>query len=228
MYVSSGHEAPERSGVLAFQTKITAKPTISESEPLPDWSRRFADPIPVQNGKPTLRHVREGPTGDFAIRSPLPRRCSVSVLAAIHAKGRPHLSRLPLTPSRCTTAFDFRRPFRRGLRLARPPFALGIGLHGADRLRLRANRLPLRIADRLGQHLMQLGLGRRRRLCHLATISLLISRLPWPSAQPSIVRNFSGRLAALSRIPLMPSVCRCAEKPSPGLVALGPSLFYRA
>src|SRR5262245_12088530 len=88
------------------------------------------------------------------------------------------LSRLPPTTSRCTNAFDFGRAFRCGWLFARPPFALGIGLHVADRLRLRVNRLGLRIADRLGQHLMQLSLGGCGRLCHLATISLSTSRRP--------------------------------------------------
>src|SRR5579871_6529359 len=148
--------------------------------------------------------------------------------AAPLVKGRLHLWRLPLAGSRCTKAFDFGRAFRRGSRAARPRFALGIGLLVADRLRLRVNRMRLRIADRLGQHLMQLCLGRRRRFCHLATISLSTSRLPWPSAQPSIVRNFSRKLAALFRIPMLVSVYRRAEKPPPGLVALDPSLLYRS
>ena len=68
---------------------------------------------------------------------------------------------------RCTSAFDFGRAFRRGLRVARSPFALGIRLHVAGLFRLRVNGLGLRIADRLGQHLMQLSLGRCGRLCHL-------------------------------------------------------------
>ena len=62
----------------------------------------------------------------------------------------PALSRLPPTASRCTNAFDFGCAFRCGWLFGRPPFALGIGLHVADRLRLRVNRLGLRIADRLG------------------------------------------------------------------------------
>jgi hypothetical protein len=143
-------------------------------------------------------------------------------------EGLPALSRLALTAGRCTNAFDFGRAFRRGLRAATPPFALGIGLHITDRLRLRFNWLRLRIADRLGQHLMQLGLGRRGRLCHLGPISLSTSRLPWPSAQPSIVRNFSRRPPALPRIPLVASVYRRAETPSPDFVAPGPFLFYRS
>jgi hypothetical protein len=85
-------------------------------------------------------------------------------------QGSPALSRLPLTASRCTDAFDLGGAFRRGSRAARP--ALGIGLNVANRLSLRVNRLGLRIADRLGQHLMQLGLGRCGGLCHFATISL--------------------------------------------------------
>jgi hypothetical protein len=93
-------------------------------------------------------------------------------------RGPPALSRLPLTASRCTNAFDFGRAFRCASRVARPPFALGIGLLVADRLRLRFNRLGLRIADRLGQHLKQLRLGRFGRRCHLATISLSTSQLP--------------------------------------------------
>jgi hypothetical protein len=146
---------------------------------------------------------------------------------AIRSPRRHALSRLPLPASRCTNALDFGRAFRRGSHVARPTFVLGIGLHVADRLGLRVDGLRLRIADCLGQHLMQLRLGRPGGLCHLAAISLSTSRLPWPSAQPSIVRNFSKRLPALSRIPL-PSACRRAETPSPYLVALGPSLFYRS
>src|SRR5215469_7615082 len=143
-------------------------------------------------------------------------------------QGSPALSRLPLAASRCTNAFDFGPAFRRGSRTARLPFALGIGLHVADLIRLRVYRLGLRVADRLGQHRMQLSLGRCRRFCHPAAICLSTSQLPWPSARPSIVRNFSRRLPALPRIPLMPSVYGRAETPSPGLVGLGPSLLYRS
>jgi hypothetical protein len=86
--------------------------------------------------------------------------------------GSPALSRLPLTASRCTNVFDFGRAFRRATRVARPPFALGLGLLVADPLRLRMYRLGLCVADGFGEHLMQLSLGRCGRLCHLATISL--------------------------------------------------------
>ena len=130
---------------------------------------------------------------------------------AAQDSGRPHYRGCRL---RTDTRNAF-RAFRRGSRVAKPSFALGVGLHVAD-FRLRFNRLGLRIADRLGQHLKQLRLGRFGRRCHLATISR------------SIVRNFSRRRAALSRIPLMPSVYRRAERLSQGLVALGPSLFYRS
>jgi hypothetical protein len=48
-----------------------------------------------------------------------------------------------------------------------------------------------------------------------------ISLLPWLSAQPSIARNFSGRLPATFRIPFR-SVCRRAETSAPRLVAESP------
>ena len=113
-------------------------------------------------------------------------------------------------------SFDLGRAFRRASR-------------GADRLGLLvADRLRLRIADRLGQHLIQRSLARCGSFCHFATISISTSRLPWPGARPSIVRNFSRRLPVLSRIPLLPSVFRRAETPSATLVAPGPSLFYRS
>jgi len=79
---------------------------------------------------------------------------------------------------RCTNAFDFGRAFRCGMRVAWLAFALWLGLHVADRLRLRINRLGLCISDRIGEHLVQLGLGRCGRLCHLATISLSTAPLP--------------------------------------------------
>ena len=117
---------------------------------------------------------------------------------------------------------------RRALGVARRPFALRIGLRIADRLRLRVDLLGLRIADRLGQHLMEFSLGRCGTHFHLATISLSASRLPWPGAQPSIVRSFSRRLPALSRIRLLLSVYRFAETPWPSLHAPGPSSSYHS
>jgi hypothetical protein len=90
-------------------------------------------------------------------------------------------------------------------------------------------RLGLCVADGFGEHLMQLSLGRCGRLCHLATISLSTSRPLEPSAQPSIVRNFSGRLPALFRIPWLLSVCyQRAEKSFQPFFARGPYLFYRS
>src|ERR1700758_5421969 len=83
-------------------------------------------------------------------------------------------------------------------------------------------------SDSLGQHVMQLSLGRCGTFCHFVTNSLWTSRLPSPTARPSIVHNFSRRLPALVRIPLPPSVYWRAETPFPTLVALGPSLFYRS
>ena len=127
---------------------------------------------------------------------------------------------MPLTTNRRTNALDFGRAFWRGSRVARSTYALGNRPTVASWLRLRVDRLGLRIADCLGQHPVQVSLGRRR-LRHLAPISLLTSRLPWPSAQPLIVGNFSRTLPAASRILWMPPVCRRAETPSRGLVALG-------
>ena len=132
-----------------------------------------------------------------------------------------------LAAGRCPNAFVFDRALRRSC-VAGASFALRLGLRVADRLRLRVDRLGLRVADRLGQHLEQVSLGRCGRFCHFATISLSTSRLPWPIARPSIARSFFGRPPALSRIPLLPSVCRRAEKSFPPLVARGPSLFYRS
>ena len=58
-------------------------------------------------------------------------------------------------------------------------------------------------------------------------ISLWTSRLPWPIAQPAIVRSFYGRLPALFRIRLRPFACLRVEKPLPPVVAHGLSSFYR-
>jgi hypothetical protein len=82
--------------------------------------------------------------------------------------------------------------------------------------------LWLRIADRLGQHLMQLSLGRSGRICHLATI-YLSTPLLWPSAQTSIVRNSFGRPHAQPHLRVMLSGYRRAEIASRRLVALSPS-----
>jgi hypothetical protein len=137
----------------------------------------------------------------------------------------PALSNLPLMANRRTIAFYFGRPFRRGARVARSSFAFGTWPNVARRLRLRVDWLALRIADCLGQHPVQVSL-RGGGLRHLVAISLSTSRFPWPSAQPSIGDNFSRRLPAVSRILLMPPVCRRSETRSRGLVVLGPSLFY--
>src|SRR5262245_13404396 len=130
-------------------------------------------------------------------------------------RGRADLAGRPVTtandPKRCRrglTANSFSGALRRGSR---------------SRLALRrrlcvTDRQGLRVADRLGQHLMQLSLGRCGGFCHFATISLSTSRLPSPTARPSIVHNFSRRLPALLRIPLPPSVYGRAEKSFPLLV----------
>jgi hypothetical protein len=72
----------------------------------------------------------------------------------------PALSSLPLTANRRTIAFYFGRPFRRGARVARSSFAFGTWPNVARRLRLRVDWLGLRIADCLGQHPVQVSLGR--------------------------------------------------------------------
>jgi hypothetical protein len=160
----------------------------------------------------TARAARGSPSRLLRVAGlPTPAALSTSLLAA----------------GRCPNAFVFDRALRRSC-VAGSSFALRLGLRVADRLRLRVDRLGLRVADRRGQHLEQVSLGRCGRFCHFATISLSTSRLPWPIARPSIARSFFGRPPALSRIPLLPSVCWRAEKSFPPLLAQGPSLFYRS
>lgn len=80
------------------------------------------------------------------------------------------LSRFPLTANRCTNTLGLGHRLLRGARGARQACALGRRLVVASRLGLRVDRLGLRIADRLGQHPVQVGLGRSGGPCHLATI----------------------------------------------------------
>ena len=130
----------------------------------------------------------------------------------------------------------FRRALLRGSRFVGSLIALRRRLRIARRLGLPvADQLGLwlRIADRLGQHLMQLGLGALWRspvggFCHslLAAICRRTSPLPSPNAQPSIVRNFFGRHPALLRIPF--SFYRRAGPFFQPLVARGLCLFYRS
>jgi len=77
------------------------------------------------------------------------------------------LSKSPLATNRCTIAFDFGRAFWRGWRVERSTCALGTAPDVERRFRLRADRLGLRIADRLGQHPVQVSLGRCGGLRHL-------------------------------------------------------------
>ncbi len=80
------------------------------------------------------------------------------------------LSRFPLTVGRCTNTLGLGRALLRGARVARQTCALGSGLVVTNRLGLRADRLRLRIANRLGQHPVQVSLGRSGGPTHLATL----------------------------------------------------------
>ncbi len=94
------------------------------------------------------------------------RGCGVSVLAAVpsgigqHAERHPHYRGCRLGASRTTTALDFGRAFWRGSRVARSTYALGTGPNVERRFRMQVDRLRLRITDRLGQHPVQVSLGR--------------------------------------------------------------------
>lgn len=101
-------------------------------------------------------------TGDFAIQ--VRADAEFSVLAAIPSGLRWHAKVTRTIEVAAyglqTHAFDFGRAFWRGSRVAKSTYALGTGPNVVRRLRLRVDRLRLRIADRLGQHPVQVSLGR--------------------------------------------------------------------